>query len=341
MSKRVAIYTSNRAISLQKVAQHIGYVLEDCGDCKVTYVFSPNLDPTLFERHDAAIVMMPFDVIWVLPYFYIAWRYWYSGKRYVFYTTIEGSVLKEAVRAWIIRDLDFISVSSYVERKLLQAGARVKEVIHHGVDVQSILQTSERGIYLRKKLGLEDKIVVGYIASGHRRKCHDLFSQTVRILEKDNRFKFIILTDDRGAKYYRDTNAIVISSFGELSDEEVYSLYHLIDIYAHGAGSEGFGLPVAEALAAGKLVVIPNYQPLIEFTPPDLSVKVAVKDHLKYDEGGGIIYDLHLYDPSEMADKIIEAVEKLRKRDFSEDSFNTFRCNYSIHAKYKRIAELI
>lgn len=342
MVKKIAIYTSNRAISLQTVSRHIGSVLKKALKADISYFFGPYIDTEYVESHDAGIIVMPFDMIWCLQYFYIAWKYWYQSKIYAFYTTIEGDVDRETIRFWIIRDLEFIANSDYTKTKLEKVGARVREVVHHGVDVQKILQCSEKGRHLRESLGLDDKFVVGYIASGHKRKCHNLFSRVVKILEeKDNSIKFIVLTDSEGKTYYRDTKAIVFDSFGEMDEEDVYSIYHAVDVYVQGSCIEGFGLPVAEAIASGRIVVIPDYKPLTEFTPSDLCVKVPVYKTVKVDSGGGIIYELKIYSPEDMASKILEAREKIAKRDFSEDSFEEFRRNYSIESRYQFFVDLL
>jgi glycosyltransferase involved in cell wall biosynthesis len=75
---------------------------------------------------------------------------------------------------------------------------------------------------------------------------------------------------------------------------------------------------VLEALACGKPVVHADYEPLSEITTPETSFRVPVIDveyahdamHLRT----GILYEHHLYDPSEFADAILQAKDEIRKR---------------------------
>lgn len=342
MSNKIAIYTSNRAISLKKVASHVGKVLEKSCDSVITYVYGPNLDPEIVRENDGCIVIMPFDTVWCLPFFYIAWKFRYENKTGLFYTTIEGDPRRETHAGWIIRDLDFIANSKYTADKLRNSGVRISEVIPHGVDVEELDKARDTGLRLREELGLSNYTVVGYIASGHKRKCHDLFSKAVEIVEKTrDDIKFVIVTDEEGSKHYMNTNATIITSFGEMSEEEINSVINMIDIYAHGACSEGFGLPALEAVVAGKLVVIPDYSPLTEFVPEKMSVRVPIVKRQKLDLAGGIIFDINIYDPKTMAEKIIEASKIISERKIPKKVVDSVRRKYSIDTVYSRFVELL
>ena len=101
-----------------------------------------------------------------------------------------------------------------------------------------------------------------------------------------------------------------------------YDLYTLVDKLSKTrflwwlSKSEGFGLPVLEALSAGKPVVHADYKPLSEITSRDTSFRVKVYDVVYKRELGSIEYELHYYDPNEFAEAIIYAKDQvLRNRD--------------------------
>jgi len=316
--RNVAIVTSDRSVSLQRVANDIGNVLKANGVSNIKYILSANADPRLYEDVDSAIIVMTFDPAWVIPYLYLARSLKVRGKTSLFYTTVEGRVRRVHGDEWIYRDLSFIANSNYTKVKLNDAGARVDHVIYHGVNVDAIRSFSWKSKTLREKLGLkQEDFVVGYIAGGYMRKGHDIYAEVIKqVLSKDPSIKFVVLTDKKGANYYSGVdNVIVIPDFGKLSLDVIYGLYHVFDLYVQASLSEGFGLPVLEALSAGKPVVHADYAPLNEVTTPKTSFRVRVVDTIYKREIGAIEYELHFYDPNEFADMIIYAKDQvLRSR---------------------------
>jgi len=164
----------------------------------VDIVYGPVYDLDMIENSDASIVVMPFDVIWATTYFLISWEYLNMKKPSIFYTTIEGQVLKTAMKIWISRDLKIAVNSQYTAEKLREVGVNPVAVIPHGIDVKKIQSLADSRDETRRSLGVENEFVVGYIASGISRKCHDLFSEVVRLTSSmDNSIRFLILTDEK------------------------------------------------------------------------------------------------------------------------------------------------
>jgi len=310
----LAIITSERAVSLRKVANDIARaakayvpkaVLED-----IVFFYGLTDEVLDLRPNDRAVVVMPFDPSPAITYFWVAWELQKTVKRLVFYTTIEGRVYQPSVPQWIYRDLKFVANSEYVAGKLREAGASIEAIVPHGVDLEAVDEARFYALRFRDELGLgEENFVAGYVAGCYPRKGHDLFSVVVRHVQTlDPTIKFVILTAEACAKYYEDLeNAVPLTDFGKLPEQAVYSLYHSLDVYVQPALIEGFGLPVLEALAAGKLVVHPDYKPLSEITTPETSIKVPVVDVKYVREGGSIEYELHRYDPKEFANAIVKA----------------------------------
>ena len=315
----VAIITSDRSVSLQRVANDIALTLKEGGVKNVRIILSANADPRLYKDIDMAITVMTFDPAWVIPYLFLARSLKVKGKISLFYTTIEGRVKRVHGDEWVYRDLSFIANSNYTKSKLEEVGAKVDAVIYHGINTAGIKAFRWKAKELRGKLGLnQDDFVVGYIAGGYLRKGHDLYAEAIKqALSKDPSIKFVVLTDEKGASHYSGVdNVIVIPDFGKLSQDTIYGLYHVFDLYAQASLSEGFGLPVLEALAAGKPVVHADYAPLNEITTPETSFRVKVAEVAYRRELGAIIYELHYYDPNEFAEMIIYAKDQvLSSRD--------------------------
>ncbi|MCD6487803.1 MAG: glycosyltransferase [Desulfurococcales archaeon] len=317
--KEVAVITSDRSVSLQRVANDIIKVFRENGVRNVKLILSANADPRLYKDVNYAITVMTFDPAWVKPYLFIARMLRTMGRTSLFYTTTEGRIRRVHGDIWIYRDLSYIANSEYTKEKLIEAGAKVDKVVYHGVNVDSIKSFSWKARSLREKLGLsKDDFVVGYIAGGYMRKGHDIFAEVIRLVQqKDPSIKFVVLTDNRGVNNYKDVeNAIILPDFGKLTLDTVYGLYHVFDLYAQASLSEGFGLPCLEALSAGKPVVHADYKPLSEITTKDTSFRVKVYDVVYKRELGSIEYELHYYDPNEFAEMIIYAKDQvLRNRD--------------------------
>jgi glycosyltransferase involved in cell wall biosynthesis len=318
---RVLPVTSERAVSLRKVTMDIADVLRENGFSVIEPMLYP--DAVRFQQlhFQATYIVMAFDTIWATPFFYLGYRAKADGKRYVWYATVEGKVLRSPHEDWVFRELEFVAVSKYVARKLAEAGARVKAIVYHGVDTQEAFIYSAWGPKMRQSLGFsENDFVVGYLAGAYTRKGHEIFAEVIKLVaQRDPTIKFVIVTQPQAQQAYASApNTLVLTSFGEKGKEWIWGFYSALDLYAHPALAEGFGLPVLEALACGKPVVHANYEPLSEITTPETSFRVPVVDvqyahdamHLRT----GILYEHHLYDPSEFADAILQAKEEVLKR---------------------------
>lgn len=309
---RVAVVTSHRSVSLSKVANHIAKVI---GPETVVYGYPYNTD-SYYKDIDKIIIVMTVDPQHFHPYALLAYNARKWGKKVVFYATIEGRPVFMYNYDWIRRYVDFVANSQYTANWLKSAGLRVLDVVYHGVDIDAIRSQASRRLEIREKLGFTDDFVVLYIAGCYTRKGHDLFAKVINeVVKRDNTVKFIILTKGKCAELYDNcSNTIAFDDFGELKDEDIYAFYHAADLYVQASLSEGFGLPTLEALAAGKLVVHPDYIPLSEITTSKTSVRVPVT-HVEFKrEGGGIEYELHYYKPEEMADAILYAKDLVMKQ---------------------------
>ncbi|MCC6050628.1 MAG: glycosyltransferase [Thermofilum sp.] len=318
---RVLPVTSERSVSLQKVTMDVADVLRESGFSVMEPMLYPDAVRFSQLRFQATYIVMAFDMVWAVPFFYLGYRAKADGKKYVFYTTVEGKVLRTPHEDWVFRELEFVAVSRYVAGKLVEAGARVKGVVYHGVDTQEAFILGSWGPRVRRSLGFsESDFVVGYLAGAYSRKGHDQFAEVIRLVaQRDPSIKFVIVTQPQAQQFYAGCpNTLVLTNFGQRGKEWVWGFYHALDLYAHPALAEGFGLPVLEALASGRAVVHANYEPLSEITTPETSFRVPVIDvqyaHDAMHLSTGILYEHHLYDPQEFAETILQAKDEVLRR---------------------------
>jgi glycosyltransferase involved in cell wall biosynthesis len=339
--KLVAVHTSQRAVSLQKVTKNICDVVAQDGIVCTTIPILELVEEA-YKNYNGSLIVIPFDLSLCLNYFVVArtWKFNY-GKPIAFYTTIEGDVYNPSMYEWVRRDLEFIANSQYTKNKLSRHGYRVPDVIYHGIDLNLYDYTKygDDAKVVREKLGFKpDDFVVLYIASSHPRKCHDLAAQTTKILQEvDKSIKIVVVSDSTAQRYYSGVNNVMLlTDFGNLGEEFMPILYKVADIYAQFSCAEGFGLPILESLAMGKLVVHAKYMPLTEITTDDTSVRVPVVKR-RWIQGGGsaILFEMNIYEPQMFASAIIKAKERVLTEPSLPDKCRKRAEEFDMHKVYK------
>jgi len=341
----VGILTSNKGVSLIKVALDIGKVIKKETGAKVKIFKGYDIEAFHMPEDTKFIVVMSFDPSPALPYFYTAWKLQRRYGRLLFYTTIEGKVYKPSIPYWIIRDLEYIANSMYTSERLEEAGVKVIDIIYHGIDLSIFNVSDTLRRYGRKRLEVsEDDFVIGYIAGCYPRKGHNLFAETLKLLEeKDPSIKTFVLTSKECGDYYINlNNTIPLTDFGNLTDKDIAMFYNALDLYVQASLGEGFGLPVLEALACGKLVVHSDYHPLSEITTPETSIRVPVSRVEFKREYGSIEYEYNYYEPNEMVEAILYAKDMvIKQRKEIEDKCVERAKAFELRKVYKRFIELL
>ena len=322
----IRVITSNRAVSLQVVAMDI---------VKVGLELKLNIQwfDRLFTPHeirktgDSAIVAMPVDPLYATPHILLARDLKHGGVRAVYYGTVEGKLNRRHVMPWM-KEVDFIAVSNYVRDKLIEAGLRVVDVVHHGVDLKQVEQARKMrgaGLKYMQEHGLDPSkhIIVLTIANSHPRKGLAWYDKVVGIVEeRDPSIRFLVVTEDRGLFYFsRHSNLVVTSDFGRLPRLTILSLIANSHILALPSLSEGFGLPVLESIALGTPCVHAELPPLTEFSTC-FTVPVIGISYFDSAEIGasGIIFEQYSWDPLDFAERLLEVAELVKsKSDLIEE----------------------
>jgi glycosyltransferase involved in cell wall biosynthesis len=114
---------------------------------------------------------------------------------------------------------------------------------------------------------------------------------------------------------------VVTSDFGRLPRLTILSLIANSHILALPSLAEGFGLPILEAMALGTPCVHAELPPLMEFSTC-FTVPVTGVSYLDKAEAGlgGIIFESHIWDVDEFANRILEVADLVRNnREQLED----------------------
>jgi DNA adenine methylase len=343
----IRIMTSNRAVSLQNVAIDIVKVA-NVYNIEATWIDRMIPSFQLRKNNEMAIIVMAVDPLIASPWILLARDLNHAGVKNVFYGPTEGRLNRRYVYDWM-REVNFIAVSNYVRDKLIEAGLKVIDVVHHGIDIETIVQVKNMktlGLGYLSSVGLdpEKHIIVTTIANSHPRKGLAWLDKIISEIEKrDSSIKFLVITEDKGLAYFKKHDNLVLrSDFGKLPRNTILSVIANSHILAIPSLSEGFGLPVLEAMALGTPVVHTSLPPLLEFSTGFVVPAKQISLYDRFDVGSsGILFEQHLYDVNEFADMIIQIIDMYRNKrealiDWRAKSFNVaYKMN--IYSTYKKL----
>ena len=187
-----------------------------------------------------------------------------------------------------------ITVSQTMRQEILTFAPRAAvSVVYNGIDVDAFERVTEQEREaVRQKFSLPGEFV---LAVGHleRRKNYPRLIEAIGLLRDRGRsVPLVIVGNDSGNRAAIASavtkaglaNAVLMLS--SLSDGEVRALYSLCSLFAFPSSYEGFGIPLLEAMAAAKPMVlsdIPVFREITEdrgiyFPPDDVDAMSAAID---------------------------------------------------------------
>lgn len=166
------------------------------------------------------------------------------------------------ISRWLMARMDGIIATSEAAASFLLRSA---QVIHHGVDTDLYCPPADRAARYAGT-GLPGKYAIGCFGRLRKQKGTDVFIEAIsRLLPRYPDFTAVIIgavTPDQqifvqGLRKRVDAAGLTdrVRFLGELPIAEVPLWYQCLTIYAFTSRSEGFGLTLLEAMAAGNALV--------------------------------------------------------------------------------------
>ena len=172
-----------------------------------------------------------------------------------------------------------ITVSEAMKREILQVFPDLPiSVIYNGLDIQGfgvVSEIDQQEVRRKYDLPAEFMLAVGHL---ERRKNYlRLVDAMAKLRDRGRYLSLIIIGNDRGGKDRGERKAIEekINATGlsgsvkilrGLSDFEVRCVYKLCTLFVFPSSYEGFGIPLLEAMAAGRPMVMSDIPAFREIT---------------------------------------------------------------------------
>lgn len=252
-----------------------------------------------------------------------------------FWAQASGLAMASRFNEIKIKGLYLVPITPFSRRFLEAAGCRgITEVVPHMVDITAFHPVApELRTKLKASLGVRDKFVYGYVAVNcSRKRLKDLITIYAEIKSKAEYSALVLKTrklslegEDLG-KFVKNMGLEkdVVFIEDHLTAGKLNQIYNIFDLYCHVSEWEGFGLTVAEAMAAGVPVLSHatqgpgEYIPYKEFLVPSSGIEKVGET------------EVGLLDREEFKKKMILAYEKRELlTDFAGQGYNFVRRNFS------------
>ena len=337
-----------QAISLKNVGRDIALVVEKCGYAPMLFDHTITASDALRFFNNAVIVTWG-SPLTSTPYWLMYLDFKNAGIDSILYITVEGRMKQHHVQLWMKRDLEFIANSKYVAKKLREVGLHVKDIVPHGINLELVEDAKLYAREMRRRIigDVKDKVIFVTVASALPRKSLDILGKAITIaFAKNQDVLFVVWSTPRAREMIPNLPCVkLVTEFGNATREEVLGLIACAHWLIHPATGEGFGLPVLEAMALGVPVIHVDHPAIMEFTEPEANLIMRFERIRYLDCQDGILYELFMYKPEALAEKILEAVDivKNRREEYEERRrrVQEHAKKYDINIVYRRLLKHI
>lgn len=173
------------------------------------------------------------------------------------------------------RGVPTISISKWLDNKLFQATRKRGLVVPLGVN-RTIFHPRPGG---QKKSAIKRILYIAREPKGYHMKGFGDFARAIQLFSRMYKGEFIVdLICPERPLQIRGVRSHVI---GPQSPAQMANLYRRSDLYVSSSKSEGFGLPVLEAMACGVPVVTTNSGGVMQFCRANHNAIVTPPEHAR------------------------------------------------------------
>lgn len=309
----------------------------------VPFPFDQNGNPTLlgeiWKNHQPELIMMHDDgqrVGWMAQQPFAPVLYWIPLDH-------ENPIIRHEVLSGADR---IVSVSKFGQKKIQEAGYDCEQV-YDPIDTSVYYPDPLAGKKLRDMMGIpDDDYIITFIGRPNwRKRPAHIIKVAAKVIKKNPKVHFLLHSDLRDPSWGnpQGMNVRELLYMEGLSDSPkavltpadlrfdvghpenvMQSIFNATDVYFSPHGGEGMGLPIAEAMSAGKPFVCTDYTTTQEFAgykdkldmygPRGVGAKIGRIDGKEF-----IVDDMGVPRPycdlDDMADKILYLLENKDLRD--------------------------
>lgn len=314
----LAIITEKHAISHMKVAQDIYNVLKTRCDCNL-YDWEETKIP---EKNILFVATLLNTSLHYLSRFL-------PKKRIVLYATLEGEPIIDPIARRIADHVKIVAVSHFVKEMIQSVGLHCEDVVYHGIDMNDTQGDPRFREFLdaiqhhpSKPKTRKRKYLT--VSGNMKRKGLDRLMVAHKLIEFNHKDALCMLHSGGG---YVDTARLadqlelsfgrfwLTNAFGLYDNYQMNTLYKFAQFYVQPSLTEGFGLPMAEALKHELPVIAidaPPYNEIIQHKKTGILIPVTKTTRERF--LNRIILIMKHYSVNDLAEAISDLLmDKYRK----------------------------
>jgi glycosyltransferase involved in cell wall biosynthesis len=347
----IKVVSESGVASFNRVANDVVHVLREEGH---NVVYQDWAEATIYDS--------PSHVL-IIAYAYwgtIAYcQRWFGQSKVLMYCPTEGLPVLDAYSRRIAERMNFITPSRYCEGMFKIAELpNVQGVVPHGIDMHAkddeeynrilreffpdpvILCIAENGI----RKGLDKLLVAFKLVKREMRDVKLILHTAFKKVTKQTVSGHYDLMRLRKMLQLDPKDVWITDMYAALTSRQVQSLYHHAKVYAMSSLSEGFGLPIVEAMRWNRPSVALNYLPFVEIIEPERTGLVVDRVggstwHYWPQDHPRIHFELKHYDVEDYADQLIRLLANPNFYETIQKNISGERMKWERHNTYPEIVE--